>query len=133
MAIRNYWPAILYFKVSNLEGLESHEWTQIYVKNDESRMEPDLCEEYINKELNEELLPVLRHKFFVQNFCQGHEWLLCKTCFKFEYQKLAYSFYLTLDNIKMCCFNFHNFGFTAPLKGHAFSGHTLFTATMLTI
>ena len=29
--------------------------------------------------------------------------------------KLVYSFYLTLDNIKMCFFNFHNFDFTAPL------------------
>ena len=29
--------------------------------------------------------------------------------------KLVHSLYLTLDNIKMCFFNFHNFDFTAPL------------------
>ena len=28
--------------------------------------------------------------------------------------KLIYSLYLTLDNTKMCFFNFHNFDFTAP-------------------
>ena len=33
-----------------------------------SCIDPDLCEEYINKELNEELLPVLRHKSYAQNF-----------------------------------------------------------------
>ena len=44
--------------------------------HDESRIDTDLCEGYINKGLNEKLLPillpVLRHKFFAQNFCQGH-------------------------------------------------------------
>ena len=39
-------------------------------------IDPGWCEEYINKGLNEEqqpgLLPVLRHKSFVQNFYQGH-------------------------------------------------------------
>ena len=37
-----------------------------------SCIDPDLCEEYINRGLNEKLLPVLRHKSFAQNFCQGH-------------------------------------------------------------
>ena len=43
---------------------------------DKSCIDPDLCEEYINRGLNEELvpvlLPVLRHKSLAQNFCQGH-------------------------------------------------------------
>ena len=44
--------------------------------HDESCIDPDLCEEYINRGLNEELLPilrsVLRHKSFAQKFCQRH-------------------------------------------------------------
>ena len=40
--------------------------------DDESCIDPYLCEEYINNGLNEELLPVLRHKSFARNFCQGH-------------------------------------------------------------
>ena len=40
--------------------------------HDKSRIDPDLCEEYINRGLNEKLLPVLRHKSFAQNFCQRH-------------------------------------------------------------
>ena len=39
-------------------------------------MDPDLCEEYINKVLNEELLPVLlpvvRHNSLAKSICQGH-------------------------------------------------------------
>ena len=35
-------------------------------------IDPDLCEEYIKKGLNEKLLPVLRHNSFAQNFCQDH-------------------------------------------------------------
>ena len=31
-----------------------------------------LCEEDIDKGLNEEILPVLRHESFAHNFCQGH-------------------------------------------------------------
>ena len=41
-----------------------------------SCIDPDLCEEYINRGLNEELLPVLlpvlHHKSFAQNFCPSH-------------------------------------------------------------
>ena len=39
-------------------------------------IDPDLGEECISRGLNEELLPVslpvVRHKSFAQNFCQGH-------------------------------------------------------------
>ena len=38
--------------------------------NDESCIDPDLCKEYINKGLNDELLPVLYHKSYAQNFCK---------------------------------------------------------------
>ena len=58
---------MLYFHVSTLEGPKIH---------DKSCIDLDLCEEYINRRLNEELLPALlpalRHKSFAQNFCQGH-------------------------------------------------------------
>ena len=42
-----------------------------------SCINPDLCEEFINRGLDEELLPVLIpvvvcHKSFAQNFCQSH-------------------------------------------------------------
>ena len=44
--------------------------------HEKSYIDPHLCEEFINRGLNEELLPVLlpilRHKSFAQNFCQGH-------------------------------------------------------------
>ena len=44
--------------------------------HDKSCIDPDLCEEFINRGLNEKLqpvlLPVLCHKSFAQNFCQSH-------------------------------------------------------------
>ena len=40
--------------------------------HDKLCIDPDLCEEYINRGLNEKLLPVLRHKSFAQNCCQSH-------------------------------------------------------------
>ena len=63
IAISDDCPTIPYSLISTLESPEI---------DDESCIDPDSCEEYINKEQNEELHPILRHKSFVQDFCQGH-------------------------------------------------------------
>ena len=88
-------------------------------------IDPDLCEEYINRGLNEELLPVLlpvlRHKSFAQNLCQSHT-LNCY-CAKRVSNLDAKVGLPTLSDPgqhkKMCLFNFQNFDFTAPLKNKA--------------
>ena len=54
--------------------------------DDESHIDPDICEEYINKELNEELVHT---KFLPRSY---FEWLLYKTHFKFEYQSWSIHF-----------------------------------------
>ena len=85
--------------------------------NYESCIDPDFCEDFINKGLNEELLPVLRHKFFTQIFCHGPTLNGC--CAKLASSlnaKVSLFIYLTLENIKMCFFNFHGFHFSAPSR-----------------
>ena len=63
IAIWNYWPTILHSQVSTLESPEI---------DDELCIDPGSCEEYINKELNWELHPILHNKSYAQDFCQGH-------------------------------------------------------------
>ena len=53
-------------KIIPCHGSDYNEFP-IQVRSTESFIAPDLCEEYINKELNEEL-PVLQRKFSSQNF-----------------------------------------------------------------
>ena len=69
--------------------------------HDESCIDPDSCEEYINKELSVELHPILRHKSLTLDFCQGHTMNGC--CAKFPSNlnvNVGLSFNLTVDSIK---------------------------------
>ena len=75
--------------------------------DDESCIDPDSFEDYINKELNKELHPILRNKSLAEDFCQGHTLNNCSAKLASNLLLLAYLFYLTLDNMKKCIFHFH--------------------------
>ena len=53
------------------------------------------------------------HKIFVKVILRM---AIVQNLLQISMPKLIYSLYLTLDNIKMFFFNFHNFDFTAPLS-----------------
>ena len=59
----NYLPTVPYFQVSTPKDVEI---------DNKSCIDPDLCVGYINKGLTNELLSILRHKFYAQYFGQGH-------------------------------------------------------------
>ena len=89
--------------------------------NNKSCIDPDLCEQFINRGLNEEqlpvLLPVLRHKSFAQNFCQCHTLNGC--CAKLASNLDAKVGLLALSHPrqhKNVFFSIFRLDFTAPLK-----------------
>ena len=96
----------MYFHVSTLEDPEI---------DDESCIDPDLCKEYIDKGLNEELLPFFHHKSWAQDFCQAHTLNGC--CANLASNLNAkVGLYILSDprQYKACVIvNFHNFDFTA--------------------
>ena len=81
-----------------------------------SCIDPDLCEEYINKGPNEEL--ELLHRSIAQNFCQGHTFNGCGAKLASTMNAKVGMFILSdpRQHSKCVFFNFHNFDFTALLS-----------------
>ena len=72
----------------------------------------------MSKGLDEEILPVLCHKSFVQNFCRGHTLNGCyaKRASNLNAKVGLFILFYPRKHQKCVFFNSCNFDFTTPLK-----------------
>ena len=102
IAVWNYWPRILYFQVSTLEGpifMITHALIQIYVRN--ISIEGWMKNYYPPNYPSYVISP--SHKIFVKVIL----WMaVVQYLLQIWMPKLVYSLYLTLDNIKNVFFQF---------------------------